>query len=79
MRDNSPSSRFLDQAVLDLRHALGQFNRAPMFALAIVAILAVGIGGSTTIFAVVDAQRFSIVPVVGTDNCRFSKARGRGS
>ncbi|HTI39506.1 MAG TPA: ABC transporter permease [Vicinamibacterales bacterium] len=46
----------------DVRYALRQFRRAPAFAAAAVATLAIGIGATTAIFSVADAALFNPLP-----------------
>ena len=49
---------FLDHLFQDVRYALRTFRRNPIFTLAIVATLALGIGVNVTMFSVVDALLF---------------------
>ena len=47
--------RLLESILQDLRYGLRTLGRTPAFTIAIVAALALGIGGTTAIFSVVDA------------------------
>jgi hypothetical protein len=48
------STQWLDDARLDLRHTFGSLRRAPGFALAAVAVIALGIAATTAAFTVLD-------------------------
>src|SRR4051794_20134650 len=51
-------------AVADVRYALRQFRRAPVFTVAAVLTLALGIGGTTAIFTLIHAVMLRSLPVV---------------
>src|SRR5436190_10037843 len=48
----------------NIRYALRQFRQAPMFTAAAVFTLALGIGGTTAIFTLIDAVMLKSLPVV---------------
>src|SRR4051812_43660560 len=50
-------------AVADVRYALRQFRRAPVFTVAAVLTLALGIGGTTAIFTLIHAVMLRSLPV----------------
>jgi predicted permease len=54
--------RFLDELTQDFRHALRQIRHAVGFALAVVATLAVAIGGMTAVFSVAHAVLLAPLP-----------------
>src|ERR1700757_1363941 len=47
----------------DVRYALRQFRAAPVFAVAAVLTLALGIGGTTAIFTLIDGAMLKSLPV----------------
>lgn len=51
----------------DLRYALRGFHRNPLFALTVIATLALGIGASTAVFSVVDRILFRPLPYTQAD------------
>ena len=53
---------FMLTVLSDVRHALRVFHRAPSFALAVVAVLALGIGANTAIFSIVNAVLLRPLP-----------------
>ena len=57
----------VDAIASDFRHAFRQLRRAPGFAAAAVATLALGIGASTAVFAVVDAVMLRPLPYADPD------------
>jgi predicted permease len=56
-------ARVVENLVADVRYALRALRRAPSFALAAILTVALGIGGSTAIFTVVDAVLLRPLPI----------------
>jgi predicted permease len=61
--------RGLDELAQDLRYAVRQLRRAPGFAVVVVGTLALGIGGTTAVYSVVDTV--ILHPVPGRDADRL--------
>ena len=59
--------RWVDELRTDVRIALRQLRRSPMFAAAAIASLALGIGANTAIFSVVDAVLLTDLPFTDPD------------
>jgi putative ABC transport system permease protein len=58
---------WLGTVVQDVRYALRGFRRSPVFALTVIATLALGIGATTAVFSVVDRILFRSLPYAHDD------------
>jgi putative ABC transport system permease protein len=58
---------WLGTLVQDVRYALRGFRRSPVFALTVIATLALGIGATTAVFSVVDRILFRSLPYTQDD------------
>jgi predicted permease len=61
------SFRFLETIAKDLRYGLGAMRRAPGFAVVVVVVVGLGIGGTVAMFSVVDAVLVKPLPFVAPD------------
>ena len=68
--------RLLDDAVKDVAYAWRLLVRAPGFAVAAIASLAIGIGATTALFSLVDAVLLRSLPVERPDALAFLKVGG---
>jgi putative ABC transport system permease protein len=58
---------WVERAMADVAHAVRGMVRAPSFTLAVVAVLAIGIGASTVIFSIVDTALLRPLPLEEPD------------
>jgi predicted permease len=58
---------FLETVVLDLGYALRTLRRTPVFTIVIIVSLALGIGGNTAVFTLINAALLRTLPVAGPD------------
>ncbi len=68
----------LEQNYTDVRHALRIFRKSPVFALTVVASLAIGIGANTTIFTLVNSMFFRDRPGIVDPGRLVDVGRGKG-
>lgn len=62
---------WLESALRDIRYALRQMRKAPLFTVALVLSLALGIGANTAIFSLVDAALLEPLPVPAPQDLRI--------
>ena len=65
--EGPPGDPFMRTVLSDVRHALRVFVRTPSYALAVVAVLALGIGANTAIFTIVNAVLLRPLPFDGSE------------
>jgi len=53
---------WIDTLLQDVRYALRGFRRNPIFTIAVIATLALGIGATTAVFSLVDRILFRALP-----------------
>ncbi len=58
---------WMDTVAQDVRYALRGFRRNPIFTIAVIATLALGIGATTSVFSVVDRILFRSLPYAHSD------------
>ena len=69
-------TRWLEDAMHDLRYAARTMRRNPAFAIAAIASLAIGIGANTAIFGVVDALLIRPLPVAESGQLAYVTRTG---
>ncbi|HEY2905982.1 MAG TPA: ABC transporter permease [Vicinamibacterales bacterium] len=69
-------TRWLEDAMHDLRYAARTMRRHPAFAIAAIASLAIGIGANTAIFGVVDALLIRPLPVANPGELAYITRTG---
>lgn len=70
----------LDAWLRDIRHAARSLRRTPGFALTVILTLAIGIGGNTAVFSVVDQLLLRPLPYANGDQLvMVDESTGRGS
>jgi hypothetical protein len=70
--------RWMEAVLKDFRYGLASLRRAPGFATVVVAVLAIGIGGTVAMFSVVDAVLLKQLPFQNRDrSLAFGKLRVR--
>jgi predicted permease len=69
-------SNFLAPLVIDFKSAIAQIKRAPLFALAAILIIAIGIGANTSIFTVLYSVTLKNLPVKSPKDLVFIELAG---
>lgn len=70
----------MESATRDLKFALRQLRKAPVFSVVVVLMLALGIGANTAVFSVMNAVLLQLLPVAHSHDLYFVRmANGEGN
>ena len=73
---HAASNAFIDAIMTDISFAFAQLRRSPLYTLAAIVILAVGIGANTAVFAVLYEAAFRMLPVQNPERLALIQLRG---